>query len=127
VSHDSELEALIEEAIQRALETAKKSRLKRDNPYLPFLIKALLPHKKGLHRKHVLTAIETERRARGLPIPHAFEQAVQRRFQDYCAQCDGFDRESSDDLFFYPTRKGSGLWAVYADRAALWLIRNNKP
>lgn len=127
MSDTLDLDALIEEAIQTAIEASKQNRLKRDNPYVPFLIKVLLPHKQGLHRSYVFKQIEAERKAKGLSIPPKFEQAVQRRFEDYCSQCRGFNRPSSDDLFYFPTRKGSGVWAVHIDRATSWLTANSKP
>ena len=115
-----ELDALIEEAM--AAVRARKNR--RDNPYVDDLIEFLLPHTNGIGRRQVIISLEVARKKKGLPIPEAFEEAIQSAFNQHTSQSYVFQKRKappSDDVFYSPGGKGSGVWAVRKDRAIAWL------
>ncbi len=105
------------ELLRDAQEQIARKMLKRANPYVVYLIAALLRHAEGLERQHVISAVEKMRRDKGLPIPKKFEETVQRAFESHAAGYAG----SSDDLFYSVGGKGSGIWAVNLIRADAWL------
>jgi hypothetical protein len=95
-----------------------QKKLRRDNPYLADLIRALLPGPS--HRSWVIDAMEKRRKSVGLPIPAKFDAAVQSVYNRFCGDSDiGPSREAA--LFYSPQGKGSGYWAVHSDRAQAWL------
>ena len=101
---------------------AKKLRL--ENPYVKDLIEVLLPHQNGLSRRMVLHTLERKRKQAGLQIPEKFEQAVQSAYNQHSVDSTVFTKRGkpeSDGLFYSPRGKGSGIWAVYRDKAATWL------
>jgi hypothetical protein len=101
----------------------ERSVRRQENPYVLYLIAVLMPHKEGLERQHVISEIERRRRQNGLAIPDKLEQTVQSAFQGHSSQSAAF--RGSADLFHWPKGKGSGIWAVYQDRATKWLAQHN--
>ena len=101
---------------------AKKLRL--ENPYVRDLIEVLMPHQGGLSRQFVLHTLEKKRKQAGLKIPPKFEQSVQSAYNQHSVDSSVFIKRKapeSDGLFYSPQGKGSGIWAVYRDRATAWL------
>lgn len=92
-----------------------------------YLIEILLPHPKGLPRRDAITGFARLRRAAGEDLPPTLEKTVQSCFNGHNSGSPEFARRRTDprdDLFYPVGRKGSGVWAVHADRAREWLRRN---
>jgi hypothetical protein len=89
------------------------------------IIKALLPHPKGLRRWSVMRVIRNDLRNASRDIPHKLEDDVERAFRQYCATGKtATGAPSGDALFFRPAETAGEVWAVFADRAAAWLEKN---
>ena len=100
----------------------KLAKLKEEHPYVADLIGLLLPYRNnGMRRSMVLRMLEKERKNAGLPIPPTFEQSVQSAYNGHCFDSLTFRRPESEALFYSPEGKGSGKWAVNAERAQAWL------
>jgi len=95
-----------------------RKKLRRENPYLADLIRALLPG--SSHRSWVISAMEKRRKSVGLDIPPKFENAVQSVYNRH-SQDSRVGLPPEHALFYSPQGKGSGYWAVHKDRAAAWL------
>lgn len=103
------------------------NKLRRENRYAMSLIEVLWPHPFGLARPKVIKEVEKLRRARGLPMPAKFEEALQSAFQQYAPEYATFRKteKGPDDALFYSIDKGRpGVrWAVDRDTAREWLHR----
>ena len=91
------------------------------------IIRALLPHPKGLRRWSVMRAIRNDLHNAARDIPHKLEDDVERAFRHYCASGNGktvTGAPSGHALFFRPAETAGEVWAVFADRAAAWLETN---
>jgi hypothetical protein len=91
------------------------------------IVKALLPHPKGLRRWSVMRAIRADLRNASRDIPHKLEDDVERAFRQYCAAGTGktaTGAPSGHALFFRPAETAGEVWAVFADRATAWLEAN---
>lgn len=120
MTNDNLFEDLLRE-INEAI-AAKKVRL--ENPYVKDLIEILMPYPNGLLRKMVLHMMEKKRERSGASIPENFEQSVQSSYNQHSVDSQVFimrKAPESDGLFYSPQGKGSGIWAVYTDRATAWL------
>lgn len=118
-------ERAFEEKLKQ-LAKAKAALKALENPYVRDLIEVLMPHPRGLSRRLVLHTLERKRKQTGLPIPEKFEQSVQSAFQRHCVDSLVFKKRKAPEwqgLFSFPQGKGSGIWAVYPDRANAWLER----
>jgi hypothetical protein len=94
------------------------------HPYVGDLIRVLLPYPEGSRRALVIFELEKQRRQDGLPIPAAFKAAVQSSYNHYSQDSDIFKKRGAPEgegLFYSPTGKGSGRWAVHPERALGWL------
>jgi hypothetical protein len=94
------------------------------HPYVGDLIAVLLPYPAGLRRTLAIHELEKQRKQDGLPIPASFESAVQSSYNHYSEDSDVFrkrDAPAGEGLFYSPDGKGSGRWAVHAERALYWL------
>jgi len=91
------------------------------------IVKALLPHPKGLRRWSVMRAIRNDLRNASRDIPHKLEDDVERAFRHFCATGNGktfTGAPSGHALFFRPAETAGEVWSVFADRAAAWLENN---
>ena len=91
------------------------------------IIRALLPHPKGLRRWSVMRVIRNDLRSAARDIPHKLEDDVERAFRHYCASGNGktvTGAPSGHALFFRPAETAGEVWAAFADRAAAWLEAN---
>jgi hypothetical protein len=94
------------------------------HPYVGDLIRVLLPYPEGLRRALAIFELEKQRRQDGLPIPATFKAAVQSSYNHYSQDSEIFIKRgapSDEGLFYSPTGKGSGRWAVHPERALGWL------
>jgi hypothetical protein len=115
----------LDEFLERAGEIIAARQLKKDNPYLLDLIKILKPFPQGLRRRFVMDRMISNRKARGLDIPEEFEATVQSAYNHHSVDSLVFKKRgapAADGLFFSPTGKGSGKWALNQERARSWLI-----
>jgi hypothetical protein len=117
---DDILDLLITES--NVVDGAKKLRM--EHPYVLYLIKVLYPYgARGLRRMDVIYRIEQMRIAANLPMPRAFEATIQASYNAHTSHSKVFRGPPEDDLF-YPVRgKGSGIWAVHADKIGAWLAK----
>jgi hypothetical protein len=105
-------------------ETNAQQKLRIENPWVLDLIKVLYPHPKGLSRSVVLHAVLRNRRQRGHPLPRQPEETIQSALQQHCMDSRVFQKRrapSEDGLFHWPKGAGAGVWAVYPERAQVWL------
>jgi hypothetical protein len=106
-------------------------RLKRfEHPYIGDLINILRKYPSGAPRRRVLELLERQRTQDGLPIPEAFEEAVQNSYNRYARGYSEFEKNKEpgeEPLFFSPHGKGRGQWAVSEDAAVAWLARHIPP
>jgi hypothetical protein len=117
----------LDDLFQEARLAIEQRRLRERNTYVRNMIEVLLPHKRGLRRRIVLNELRSLRRSYRLAIPPTFVQVVQKVYQCYSSQYPAFHARcatDSDDIFFSPLGKGTGLWAVHPERAAAWLTNN---
>jgi hypothetical protein len=126
----SDLEISLEDIENSAhvFERHKLRLLRKKSPWVLDLIKELWPHENGLHRSHVIKALEKRRDASGLPTPKTFEATVQSAYNRYSRDSTALvrkNRSSSEDLFYSPMGKYSGNWAVDRVRAAAWMTARN--
>ncbi|HEX4370356.1 MAG TPA: hypothetical protein VH019_03330 [Rhizomicrobium sp.] len=94
------------------------------HPYVGDLIRVLLPYPEGVRRALVIFELEKQRRQDRLPIPATFKAAVQSSYNHYSQDSEMFKKRgapSGEGLFYSPTGKGSGRWAVHPERALAWL------
>ena len=99
---------------------------RRSNPYAADIAKVLIGHPGGLHRSKVISTLETDRKAKGLPMPEKFEATVQSAYNQYSIDSTLFSKRgapAAEGLFYSVGGKGSGYWAVNRDRAKAWLTR----
>jgi len=97
---------------------------RQKHPYVGDLIAVLLSYPGGLRRSLVIYELEKQRTQDGLPIPTSFEAAVQNSYNHYSEDSEVFRKRaapSAEGLFYSPDGKGSGRWAVHAERALKWL------
>ena len=117
---DIDFEVLVREDVKRR--SAQK--LRRQNPYVGDIVRALLVHPKGVHRSWVISSMEAQRKAKGLPIPTKFEETVQSAYNHHSIDSSVFQRRRADEtdgLFYAVGGNGSGYWAVFPARAKVWL------
>jgi hypothetical protein len=81
------------------------------------LVKALMPFSSGLRRWSVMRALRVGRGRTGQPVSLKFEAQVERIFNASCAEAGG------DALFYRPDGRAGEVWAVRAEKAALWLAQ----
>jgi hypothetical protein len=114
-----------DEILELAGQAMAARQLKKDNPYVLDLIGILKPFPRGLRRPFVMDRMIAIRKAKGLDIPDEFESTVQSAYNQHSVDSLVFKKRgapASEGLFFSPTGKGSGKWAVNQDRARAWLI-----
>jgi hypothetical protein len=91
------------------------------------IVRALLPHPKGLRRWSVMRAIRTDLRGASRDIPHKLEDDVERAFRHFCAAGTGktwAGAPSGHALFFRPAETAGEVWCVFTGRATAWLETN---
>jgi hypothetical protein len=121
MTDEESIEAFVLRLLEEYEAREAARQVRRDNPYVLDLI---LPHRRGLRRPLVLDLLHKSRRDRNLPIPSNFDETVQSVFQQHCADSAVFKKKGklqSEALFYWPDGKGAGKWAIYADRAEVWL------
>jgi hypothetical protein len=95
-----------------------------EHSYLLDLIKVLRPHPGGLRRWSIMRTIRKNREMIGDPVPQKMEDGIERVFRNHCADTEGFKKRGcapETALFHWPQGKAGGVWAVYPDRADVWL------
>jgi hypothetical protein len=103
-----------------------RSHKRRSNPYAADIARVLIGHPGGLHRSKVVSTLEADRMAKGLPMPEKFEATVQSAYNQYSvdsAVFHGRGAPAAEGLFYSVGGKGSGYWAANSDRAKAWLAR----
>jgi hypothetical protein len=99
----------------------KSERSKPDPAYVADLIGVLIAQPGGLRRWSVMRAIRQRLEKAQRPVPHKFEDKVERAFRGFCADDPLKSGESQDALFYRPKDKAGEVWAVHAERARAWL------
>lgn len=125
-----DLDAWFEEAFQRMEARRAALKLRKENPWVLYLIKVLWPYQSGLRRTIVMDRVRQIRAPKGLNMPKAFENTVQSAFNHHSSQSAVFAGRGAgeaDDLFYSPDGKGSGKWAVHRERALAWLRDRELP
>jgi hypothetical protein len=90
------------------------------------LIQVLFHRPSGLHIEQLSEVLWQARDGQG-PVPKHFRAAVYATLSLYTSQSVIFrqkQRSPSQDLFYSPDGKGSGIWSVSRPKAEAWL--NNR-
>jgi hypothetical protein len=106
------------------LESERENRIRMEPLNVNHLIRVLRAYPAGRRSWAVMQSIRRDRKKAGLPIPHNFEDGVERAFEEHCVDSDSFKRRKQPPeaaLFHRPLSKAGGVWAVYPDRAEAWL------
>jgi len=99
----------------------KSERSRPDPAYVADLISVLMAQPGGLRRWSVMRAIRQHREKANCPVPHKFEDKVERAFRGFCAG-DSLESGANENALFYrPKDKAGEVWAVHPDRARAWL------
>jgi len=99
----------------------KSERSRPDPAYVADLISVLMAQPGGLRRWSVMRAIRQHREKANRPVPHKFEDKVERAFRGFCAG-DSLESGANENALFYrPKDKAGEVWAVHPDRARAWL------
>lgn len=118
---DADFMAWFDQVLQEMEAREATKQLRKENPWVLYLIRALWPYRGGDSRPYVVERIRKARAAKQLSMPKAFEQTVQATYNAHCAELPVFTGKPEDDLFYSPAGKGSGKWAVHRERALDWL------
>lgn len=95
-----------------------------DRSYVADLIELLTLHPNGLRRWSVMRALRANRDDAGRDIPQKFEDDVERVFRRFCAGTESAKaagQMSEEALFYRPKERAGEVWAVFQDRAQMWL------
>ena len=117
-------ELISDEFILQIAEAMAAKRLKRENPYVFDLIRALAPYLR-VSRRGALDAVYRRRIQMGLPLPKTFDSVVQASLQYYCRDAAEFLSRGAppeEALFYWPKGRGAGYWALDKDVARQWAI-----
>ena len=105
-------------------EESQLKRKRKGHTYVEDLIRILLSRKnRGMARSIVVDQLKRQRRQAGLPVPAAFEEAVQSAYNQNCVDSDVFRKRNlpnSAAPFFSPGGSGLGIWAVDLERVQEW-------
>ena len=99
-------------------------KLRSELPNVVDLIAVLREHPAGLRRWSVMRAMRAKRERSGASVPQKFEDEIERAFRRFCASAESIKSGScsaATAFFHKPEGKAGEVWAVFADRADVWL------
>jgi hypothetical protein len=105
-------------------DTASIARHRADDSHLKDLVEVLAEHSHGLRKWSVMRAMRTRRERAGLEISPKFEDEIERVFRSRCAPeplPGAPERVKDSTLFYRPKERAGEVWAVFHDKAGLWL------